>query len=63
MPNVIFTKHLYTRLDVHNITIYHKTHTLVNGSFAHREHDLESISRMFRYAPCMSQTLKDYIWA
>jgi len=56
-------KHLCTRLNVPNITIYHKAHTWANGSFAHREHDLEFISCMSHYAPCMSQTLKDYIWA
>jgi len=56
-------KRLYTRLDVAEITIYHKAHTWTNGSFAHGEHDLESISRMPCYAPCMSQALKDHIWA
>ncbi len=56
-------KRLYTRLDVGKITIYHKAHTWTNGSFAHGEHDLESISRMPCYAPCMSQVLKDHIWA
>jgi hypothetical protein len=45
------------------ITIYHKAHTRIDGLFAHGEHDLESISRMFHYAPRMSQTLKDHIWA
>ncbi len=51
------------------ITIYHKAHTRTDGSFAHGEHDLESISRMScyaprmsRYAPRMSQALKDHIW-
>jgi hypothetical protein len=44
------------------ITIYHKAYTKVNRSFAHGEHDLESISCMFRSVPCMSQTLKDHIW-
>jgi hypothetical protein len=48
---------------VAEITIYHKAHTRTDGSFAHGEHDLESISRMSHYAPCMSQTLKDHIWA
>ncbi len=43
--------------------IYHKAHTQTNRSFAHGEHDLESISCMFCYAPRMSQTLKDRIWA
>jgi hypothetical protein len=56
-------KHLYTRLNVTNITIYHKAHTQANGSFAHGEHDLESIFHMFCYVPRMSQTLKDHIWA
>ncbi len=45
------------------ITIYHKAHTRIDGSFAHGEHDPESISCMSRYAPCMSQALKDHIWA
>ncbi len=45
------------------ITIYDKAHTRIDGSFAHGEHDSESISRMSRYAPCMSQALKDHIWA
>jgi hypothetical protein len=31
--------------------------------FTHGEHDPESISRMSRYAPHMSQALKDHIWA
>jgi len=48
-------KRLYTRPDVANITIYHKAHTQIDGSFAHGEHDPESISRMSRYAPCMSK--------
>jgi hypothetical protein len=48
---------------VAEITIYHKAHTQIDGLFAHGEHDLESISHMFRYAPCMSQALKDHIWA
>ncbi len=56
-------KRLYIQLDVADITIYHKAHTWINGSFAHGEHDPESISRMSRYAPCMSQALKDHIWA
>jgi hypothetical protein len=34
-----------------------------DGSFTHGEHDPKSISRMSRYAPCMSQALKDHIWA
>ncbi len=55
-------KCLYTRLDVAEITIYHKAHTQTNGSFAHGEHDRESISHMFCYAPHMSQALKDHIW-
>jgi hypothetical protein len=45
------------------ITIYHKAHTQIDGLFAHGEHDPESISHMFHYAPCMSQALKDHIWA
>ncbi len=45
------------------ITIYHKAHTQTDGSFAHGEHDLESIFRMSRCAPRMSQALKDHIWA
>ncbi len=56
-------KHLYTWPDVAKIVIYHKAHTQTNGSFAHGEHDSESISRMSHYAPCMSQALKDHIWA
>jgi cell division protein YceG involved in septum cleavage len=56
-------KRLYTQLDVAKIKIYHKAYTRIDGSFTHGEHDLESISRMFRYAPCMSQALKDHIWA
>jgi hypothetical protein len=56
-------KRLYTRLDVAKITIYHKAHTRTDGSFAHGEHDPESISRMFCYVPRMSQALKDHIWA
>jgi hypothetical protein len=56
-------KHLYTRLDVDEIIIYHKAHTQTDGSFAHGEHDPESIFRMFRYAPCMSQELNNHIWA
>jgi hypothetical protein len=45
------------------ITTYHKAHTQTNGPFTHGEHDPKSISRMFRYAPHMSQALKDHIWA
>jgi hypothetical protein len=56
-------KCLYTRPDVAKITIYHKAHTWIDRSFAHGEHDPESISRMSCYAPCMSQALKDHIWA
>jgi hypothetical protein len=56
-------KDLYTWSDVAKITIYHKAYTQTNGSFAHGEHDLESISRMSRYVPHMSQALKDHIWA
>jgi hypothetical protein len=56
-------KCLYTRPDVAEITIYHKAHIRTDGLSAHGEHDLKSISRMFYYAPHMSQTLKDHIWA
>jgi len=56
-------KHLYTQPNVAEITIYHKAHTQTDGLFAQGEHDLESIFRMFRYVPHMSQTLKDHIWA
>jgi hypothetical protein len=56
-------KHLYTRPDVAEITIYHKAHTRIDGSFAHGEHDPKSISCMSRYAARMSQALKDHIWA
>ncbi len=56
-------KHLYTWLDVAKITIYHKVHTRTDGSFAHGKHDPKSISRMSRYDACMSQALKDHIWA
>ncbi len=56
-------KRLYTRPNVADITIYHKAHTQIDGSFAHGEHDPVSISYMSHYAPCMSQTLKDHIWA
>jgi hypothetical protein len=56
-------KCLYTWLNVAKITIYHKTHTRTDGSFAHGEHDPESISCMSHCAPRMSQALKDHIWA
>jgi hypothetical protein len=56
-------KRLYTRFDVAKITIYHKAHTWTNGSFAHGEHDPKFISRISHYVPCMSQALKDHIWA
>jgi hypothetical protein len=56
-------KRLYTRPDVVEITIYHKAHTRIDGSFAHGEHDPELISCMSRYAPRMSQALKDHILA
>ncbi len=56
-------KRFYTRPDVPKITIYHKAHTQIDESFAHGEHDPESISRMSRYTPRMSQALKDHIWA
>jgi hypothetical protein len=48
---------------VAKITIYHKAHTQIDGSFAHGEHDSESISYMSHYDPHMSQALKDHIWA
>ncbi len=44
------------------ITIYRKTHTQIDGSFVHGEHDPKSISGMSCYVPCMSQALKDHIW-
>jgi len=56
-------KCLYIQFDVARIKIYHKAHTWIDGSFAHGEHDPESISHMSRYAPRMSQALKDHIWA
>jgi hypothetical protein len=56
-------KCLYTWPNVAEVTIYHKPHTQIDGSFTHGEHDVESISHMFRYAPHMSQALKDHIWA
>jgi len=56
-------KCLYIWFDVVEIIIYHKAHTWADGSFAHGEHDPEFIFRMSRYVPCMSQTLKDHIWA
>ncbi len=56
-------KHLYTQPNVPKITIYHKAHEQTDGSFAHGEHDLESISCMSHYVPSMSQALKDHIWA
>jgi len=56
-------KRLYTRPDVAKFTIYHKAHTRIDGLFTHGEHDSKSISRMSHYAPCMSQALKDHIWA
>ncbi len=46
--------------DVAKITIYHKPHTRTNGSFAHGEHDLESIFCMSHYASHMSQALKEW---
>jgi hypothetical protein len=48
---------------VAEITIYHKAHTQIDGSFEHGEHDPKSISRMSYYAPRMSQAMKDHIWA
>ncbi len=32
-------KCLYTQHDVAEITIYHKAHTRIDGSFTHGEHD------------------------
>jgi len=55
-------KCLHIRPNVAEIIIYHTAHTRTNGSFAHGEHDPESISRISCYAPCMSQALKDHIW-
>jgi len=52
----------WAQLNVAKIMIYHKAHTQVNGSFAHDEHDPESIYHMSCYAPRMSQALKDHIW-
>jgi hypothetical protein len=54
-------KRLYTQPNVAEITIYR--HTQAKGSFAHGEHDPESIVHMSHYAPHMSQALKDHIWA
>jgi hypothetical protein len=54
---------VYTQPNVVEIIIYHKAHTRTDGSFAHGEHDLKSISCMSCYAPRMSQALKDHIWA
>ncbi len=56
-------KCLYTRPNAAEITIYHKVHTRIDGSFTHGEHDPKSISPMSCYAPHMSQGLKDHIWA
>jgi hypothetical protein len=53
----------YTWLNVAKITIHHMAHTQVNGSIAYGEHDPESTSHMSCYVPCMSQALKDHIWA
>jgi hypothetical protein len=47
-------KHLYTQLDVIEITIYYKAHTQIDGSFTHGEHDMKSISHMSRFASRMS---------
>jgi hypothetical protein len=55
-------KRPYTWFEVTEIMIYHKAHTWIDGSFTHGEHDLESISHMFRHISRMSQTLKDHIW-
>jgi hypothetical protein len=56
-------KRLYTRPNGVKITIYHKAHTRTNGSFTHGEHDPKFISHMFRYVSCISQALKNHIWA
>jgi len=56
-------KCLYTPPNVADITIYHKAHIWIDGSFAHGEHDPESIYCMSHYSPRMSQALKDHIWA
>jgi len=48
-------KCVYTWPDVAKITIYHKAHTWTDGSFAHGEHDPESISHMSHYAPHMCE--------
>jgi hypothetical protein len=48
---------------VTEITIYHKAHTQIDGSFVDGEHDPKPIFRMSCYAPHMSQALKDHIWA
>jgi hypothetical protein len=63
MFSIILNQTPIHMVDVVEITIYHKAHTRANGSFAHGEHDPESISCMSRYAPHMSQILKDHIWA
>jgi hypothetical protein len=54
MFSVILNQKSIHMAHVVEITIYHKVHTRTNGSFAHGEHDLESISRMSCYAPRMS---------
>jgi hypothetical protein len=54
MPNIIFNQTSIHMANVVEITIYHKAHTRIDGSFTHGEHDLESISRMYRYVPRMS---------
>jgi hypothetical protein len=63
MPSVILNQMSNTQPNVVEVTIYHKAHTQTDGSFTHGEHDSKSISRMSCYAPCMSQALKDHIWA
>jgi hypothetical protein len=56
-------KCLCTQPNVVEIMIYHKAYIQSNGSFAHGEHNPESISHMSCYAPRMSQALKNHIWA
>jgi hypothetical protein len=63
MPNIIINQKSISQPDVVEVTIYHKAHTQTDGSFAHGKHDRKSIFRMFRYAPRMSQALKDHMWA
>ncbi len=55
-------KRLYTRPNVVEIFVYHKSHTRVNGSPTHGQHEPRSIIHMSFYALQMSQALKDHIW-